>query len=405
MSVIYSNIKYSKVYKLLFSIILLILISVSCEKKEKLRDESLIDLTATKSVNDSIHQANVESRFIAIDNVCAWPNLTLLEDGTIIASIFNQPSHARTIGEVECWASKNGAFWEKRGSPVTPDSMTNRMNLAAGLAKNGDLLVVTSGWSLEPATRTDEYEHDYKIISVLRPWVARSSDGGKTWRVGKDAFPASSEEQGASEFIPFGDIIPANDGSLRMLAYAVQTINDERINFVVMFRSDDDGDSWEKMSVISSGQGDTAYSGGHNETALFNLGDGEWIAAARRWRAGAATDLFRSNDDGKTWKLEGPVTEEKQHPAHLMLLDNGKLLITYGNRVPGRCGVAIKTSDDGGKSWSDEVQIVNDLGTWDVGYPASVQRKDGKIVTAYYAAEAKSHQRYHMGTVIWELPR
>jgi hypothetical protein len=34
-------------------------------------------------------------RYVAIDNVCAWPNLTLLKDGTIIATIFNQPSHGR----------------------------------------------------------------------------------------------------------------------------------------------------------------------------------------------------------------------------------------------------------------------------------------------------------------------
>ncbi|MDF9798936.1 hypothetical protein OKW21_004199 [Catalinimonas alkaloidigena] len=393
-----------KAYDFSFYLLLLLIFTVSCDKKESPQEESHAILTTAPDSTDSVQMAKVERRFIAIDNVCAWPNLTTLKDGTIIASIFNQPSHARTIGEVECWASKDGVFWEKTGSPVSPDPMTNRMNLAAGLANNGDLIVIPSGWSLEPATRTEEYDHDYKLVSVLRPWVARSSDGGKSWKVDKDTFPASSGEQETSEFIPFGDILPAEDGSLRMLAYAGQTINEERINIVVMFRSDDDGVSWEQMSVISDGQGDTAFSGGHNETALFHLGDGEWIAAARRWRAGAATDLFRSTDDGKTWTLEGPLTQEKQHPAHLMRLDDGKLLITYGNRIAGSYGVAIKISEDEGKSWSDEIQIVNDLDTWDLGYPASVQRPDGKIVTAYYAAEASSHQRYHMATAIWELP-
>ena len=32
---------------------------------------------------------------IAMDNVCAWPNLTVMYDGEIIATIFNKPSHGK----------------------------------------------------------------------------------------------------------------------------------------------------------------------------------------------------------------------------------------------------------------------------------------------------------------------
>lgn len=45
---------------------------------------------------------------IAIDNVCAWPNLTKMPDGAIIATIFNQPCHGLWEGDVECWASEDG---------------------------------------------------------------------------------------------------------------------------------------------------------------------------------------------------------------------------------------------------------------------------------------------------------
>lgn len=38
------------------------------------------------------------------------------------------------------------------------------------------------------------------------------------------------------------------------------------------------------------------------------------------------------------------------------------------------------------------------------GYPSSVQRADGKIVTAYYAKSVENHERYHMGVAIWEAP-
>ena len=235
--------------------------------------------------------------------------------------------------------------------------MANRMNVAAGLANNNDLIVIASGWSLKSAEKTEEHPHDYALGAVLRPWVSRSSDGGKTWTVGKEAFPVA--EEGMTEFIPFGDILPGADGSLRALAYAQSA--DKVTNKLSMFRSDDDGKTWKLMSAISDGHDETEFSKGHNETAFFHLGEGHWIAAARRWKAGAATDMFRSDDDGKTWKLDGPLTEESQHPAHILQLNDGKLVLTYGNRIPGNFEVAVKVSEDGGKTWSDEKQIVNDL--------------------------------------------
>ena len=51
---------------------------------------------------------------VAVDNVCAWPNLTLLPDGTIVATIHNQPSHLKVPADVDCWASEGSgtnSFW------------------------------------------------------------------------------------------------------------------------------------------------------------------------------------------------------------------------------------------------------------------------------------------------------
>ena len=102
--------------------------------------------TATAGADTFPEPAQLE-RFIAIDNVCAWPNLTVLRDGTLVATIFNQPSHGSLTGDVECWASQDGRFWKRVGTPAPHEPDTNRMNVAAGLALNGDLLVLSSGWS------------------------------------------------------------------------------------------------------------------------------------------------------------------------------------------------------------------------------------------------------------------
>jgi hypothetical protein len=347
------------------------------------------------SDNSSNNKVKLYHRFIAIDNVCAWPNLTVLNNGTIIASIFNQPSHGRGEGDVECWASKDGHFWEKRGIPASHTPGTNRMNVAAGLAKNGDLVVIASGWEL----KNDLNSGSISLVKVLRPWVSKSNNGGRKWNVNKDGFPKAAT--GMTEYIPFGDIATGKDGSLRVLAYAQS--EDKVINALSMFRSDDGGKNWKLMSVISDGKEETAFCGGYNETAFFHLGNGTWIAAARRWKEGAAIDLFRSKNDGISWKLETQITEHRQHPGHILKLNDGKLLLTYGNRIKENYGVAVKTSNDHGVIWGEEYRVVDDFHPIDGGYPASVQLPDGNILTAYYARSVDSHNRYHMGVAIWNF--
>ena len=60
-------------------------------------------------------------------------------------------------------------------------------------------------------------------------------------------------------------------------------------------------------------------------------------------------------------------------------------------------------SSDEGKTWSDPIRLAHSL-AGDCGYPSSVQRADGKIVTAYYAKAVANHERYHMGVAIWLPP-
>ena len=83
----------------------------------------------------------IQPRVIVPDS-CAWPNLTVLANGTLVATIFNQPSHGSVEGDVECWGSHDqGQNWSKLGTAAPHEPRTNRMNVAAGLAANGDLVV------------------------------------------------------------------------------------------------------------------------------------------------------------------------------------------------------------------------------------------------------------------------
>lgn len=333
----------------------------------------------------------VVERLVAIDNVCAWPNLTTLGDGTIVATIFNQPSHGGCEGDVECWASRDGRFWEKRGMPAPHEPGTNRMNVAAGRARDGSLVVLASGWSNRPAPGTFRGHRIPDQADILPMWICRSADQGRTWTRGDRPVPVPAN--GPTRIIPFGDIVQLADGALGVCIYSWSPATKQHNNYFYVSR--DDGRTWAERGVVRAGN--------INETTPVVLRGGRLLAAGRTLDD-QHLDLFASDDHGATWTCRGPVSAGSQHPADLLLLADGRLLLSYGNRIAGQFGVVAKISADEGATWSAPISLVNDLTSGDCGYPASVQLPGGEILTAYYARGVASHQRYHVGVVIWRLP-
>lgn len=318
---------------------------------------------------------------VAIDNVCAWPNLTVLRDGTIIATIFNQPCHGLWEGDVECWGSTDGGrTWALRGTPAPHEPGTNRMNVAAGLAANGDLLVIASGWSHRPP-KGKPGGHGAPA-HPLAPWVSRSADGGKTWSIDRTAIPKTPTGR---DGVPFGDILRGKDGALRLALYW----GAKGETFV--YRSPDDGKTWGEPVVMNK-------EAIIDEPALFHVGAGRWLAAARL----NGLDLYVSSDDARTWKHSQQLTGAQQHPGHFTRLKDGRLLLSYGNRVEPK-GVDVRFSSDEGQTWSAPLRVADFQG--DGGYPSSVQLPDGQVLTAFYASRTTDHPRYHMGVVHWDPRR
>jgi hypothetical protein len=328
-------------------------------------------------------------RYIAIDGVCAWPNMTQLSNGDLVVGIFNQPVHGRWEGDVEAWASEDGGYrWTKRGIATPGEPPGNRMNVAAGCAGDGDLIVISSGWTPVLAPGVEDPEFEFRKREVLAPRVCRSSDGGRTWaREDSVDLPA-----GERWFIPFGDVVAAHP-LLGVSFYSSSPDGTKNTSWFV--RSIDDGRTWGDASVIGAND--------YNETDLLSLGDSRWLAVCRTLTDGHL-QLFGSDDDGRTWTGQGPVSLPRQHPGHLTRLADGRLLLSYGLRNDGLHGVAVRISADDGQTWlAPRVLVDLDLPV-DCGYPSSAQIADGTIVTAYYAKQVTAHMRYHMGVVRWDPP-
>ena len=142
--------------------------------------------------------------------------------------------------------------------------------------------------------------------------------------------------------------------------------------------------------------------------ASVHLPSGQLLVAVRcsaKRVSGAARDcwidLYTSDDDGASWRLRSrpaPDTGVGGNPPTLTLLQDGRLCLVYGFRDPPFAIQAILSRDDG-RTWSAPQIIRSGAGNHDIGYPRTVQRPDGKLVTVYYWNDRAQGERYIAATV------
>lgn len=141
--------------------------------------------------------------------------------------------------------------------------------------------------------------------------------------------------------------------------------------------------------------------------ASVRLSDSRILTAVRcRGGDGACwIDLYASDDDGATWQhLARPVpdTGAGGNPPTLTRLLDGRLCLTYGYRaVP--FGIRACFSADEGRTWSTPLVLRDDGGSHDLGYPRTIQRPDGTLVTVYYFNDRPGGEGYIAAT-LWEPP-
>ena len=61
-----------------------------------------------------------------------------------------------------------------------------------------------------------------------------------------------------------------------------------------------------------------------------------------------------------------------------------------------------RLSRDGGRTWEPEIILRQDSGGRDLGYPRSVQRPDGKVVTIYYIWDEQTGPERYIAATIWD---
>jgi hypothetical protein len=133
-------------------------------------------------------------------------------------------------------------------------------------------------------------------------------------------------------------------------------------------------------------------------TAVRRLEDDE---KPRSW-----IEAWKSTDNGSTWSFVNKLAPDtgEGNPPHLLRLADGQLCLTYGIRAKPY-GMFARLSSNAGASWGEPIVLRDDGGGRDLGYPRSVERPDGRVVTIYYFWDEKTGPERYVAATIWNPGR
>ena len=238
-------------------------------------------------------------------------------------------------------------------------------------------------------------------------FALRSPDRGRTW----ESVPTIITHPDGPEHSVLKDCQPVvrmPDGKTLLAAMSLQ----EPGAGIALYSSIDHGLNWNfqrrvAVSSTSKGEGRFTYAGlillpnGELQVYCLHIGSNKQGEGCEN-----KICMTTSEDGGKTWSPMRPIQSQAGRKAwgwkpsmghdlgpYLIyrspwpiLLNDGRILVTFARRYRLPLGIGGIISDDGGKTWSEEFVILKDatLGTGDNGYQMGCQLEDGTIVITYY---------------------
>ncbi len=227
-------------------------------------------------------------------------------------------------------------------------------------------------------------------------WFYTSLDRCKTWQG-----PYSFAVEGVERICTRTDLIVLGKQDCLMFGSCAKQ-NDGKEGRVFCARTTDGGVNWKLVSLI----GPEPVEGGYAiMPSSLRLKDGTLLTTIRRSdpKVSGFIEAWRSGDLGKTWTFTGKAaTGIGGNPPALVQLQDGRVAVTYGFRHKPS-GMRASLSADGGVTWGPEIVIREDGYDGDLGYPRSLVRPDGRVLTVYYFNGPKEDDRAIEGT-FWTAP-
>jgi hypothetical protein len=365
--------------------------NLSCNRRQFLQASTLLAAPLLWSSRSQASPTGTEVFSISTvspqpEYYCGWPTLARQKSGRLmLVWSGRREGHICPFGTVEWMTSDDqGKTWTWPRTLL--DSAIDDRDAGVLETAQGTILVTTfTSLAYEPSLKKAEQAGHWpqdrlqrwqaahrrlnaeERVSDLGTWILRSTDGGRTWSTRQDSLVNS----------PHGPV-QLSDGRI---FYAGKELwkTPKRCGVSV---SDDDGQSWKWLAEIPARPGDD--SGHYHELHAVEAANGRIIVHIRNQNRTNDRETLQteSSDGGKTWSVPHPIGVWGL-PSHLLRLQDGRLLMSYGYRRQP-FGNQARISEDHGQTWSAPLTISEDAASGDLGYPSTVQLDDGSLLTAWY---------------------
>lgn len=351
----------------------------------------------------------VKTKLVRIDDVLVYKNkdsyvhnpvVELLQDGEMVC-VFREAARRRVRTHIDMTSkavlvrSKDGG---RNWAPATrqviyEEKRCGIQDPSIRQLKDGTLICNYFVWTVGGAEdfpvnhawlQTSDAEH---YSWVTGSYTIRSLDNGKTWE-SPVRVPSLTGDCTATA----DPVIELANGEL-LIPIEMEAAGERTKTGVA--RSRDKGRSWGEPTIAAA---DPLCRFSFHETGLLQLPSGKIIAIHRVHQAGEyeyGWYLYQtdSHDNGRTWTTPRKLPMWGG-PANLIRLQSGSILCVYGYRRPPYGSRACLSHDDG-ETWdiANEFILRADGIDADVGYPTSVQLRDGAIFTAWYQSEPDQEQK------------
>jgi sialidase-1 len=290
------------------------------------------------------------------------PVLTVAPDGSLLAFTEGRKNSTADFGEIDIALKRStdgGTTWGPLSVVTSHGTNTAGNPTVVTDPASGDLVLVSCG----NAGTTNEGEI-MKGLATRQVYVQRSADSGATWSMPVDITAQAKAPwmrwyatgPGRGVAVTQGAhagrlVIPANHSRVPA-AGSSDTGAESKYLGAHGLVSDDGGHTWQVTWTSSNPTGGL----NENETAVAELPDGRLYFNTRDQYgtvAGTRADTW-SADGGTTvqsaFRVQGTITTPVVHGSLLQVPD-GPLLYAGPQHPDGRVAMAIRRSDDGGRTW------------------------------------------------------
>jgi hypothetical protein len=356
----------------------------------------------------------LESKVVYRDGeYVSFLNIAVLKDGTVLCAFRHAPDRVKEYGniihldpeakDVLIYSHDGGHTFETEYHTILDEEMISNQDPCLTVLSNGRILCTSYRWIFAPAGQGSEvwgearYKHcGLRFFDKYDAFIgdancSYSDDNGKTWTL----IPRLYVEGAPCGVAVRGNVVELPNGDLLMPAYNKLGLGE--LSSAHLFRSTDNGESWEDYSIIAPPHPTKNFL----EPNIFRTQSGRLVALLRTQTDYSIPgvrfeDTYQnvhttvSEDDGKTWS---PVTEIPNfwgsNPSHMLQLKSGKVLVTYGyRREPFGIRARLCNAELTDLSEAEEIILRADSATGDLGYTNAIQLDNGDILIIYYMTEA-----------------